>query len=422
MFSSVRHVFWVSKWTGGTDRSRVGQAFQPDVRLESLTYRLLYSAVPLSVSARSRHLLGSAWDLQLRLGVSLFVCALFTSALVVAQVPGTETLPVGGTTQNKVEEKVATTPDKLKSGGQDVKAKAPMVKRPVRVEQADAVAARALAADRQRQNAINQYSTRGRPFVRAELIFVRHICPMSQEALRQISRDADQVLTDVVTKMVDVRLQRRITVRKGTAAVANSDGAKLLQDGLTAVMKKHLSPEQWSHYQAELDKRQTSRKPIAVRYLVDALDRDLYLSDQQRARLTESLSAHWDDGWDTYLESILQGNQFYPINIDLVVLPVLSEAQREVWRGSQRRSLTWFFGGNLGPFAQDNDALEEELGEVKKADPRKAEMEGRVMIEAIVQDLEIQGVVEEGLPIRVRKAEMKKIESKKAETKKAIGK
>ena len=67
-------------------------------------------------------------------------------------------------------------------------------------------------------------------------------------------------------------------------------------------MKKDLSPEQWSRYQAELDKRLASRKQIAVHYLVEALDRDLYLSDQQRTRLTESLSSQWDDSWYIYLE------------------------------------------------------------------------------------------------------------------------
>ncbi|MFI5459486.1 MAG: hypothetical protein ACHRXM_29015 [Isosphaerales bacterium] len=391
MFSSVRRTFWVS-----------------------------------CISARSRHLLDSARDLQLRLGVSVFVCALFTSALVVAQVPGTGTVPVGSSTRTAVQEKVATTPDKKEGGRQDVKGKAPIATLPARGNQADAVAARALAADRRRQNMIKQYTTMGRPFVRAELIFVRHICRMSQEKLRQISREAGDVLSDVVTKMVDARLQPTMSVRNRRSVALNPYNGKVLQDGLTAVMKKHLSAEQWSRYQAELDKRYANRKQVAVRYFVDALDRDLYLSDVQRATLTDSLSAHWDDGWNVYLEYLLQGNHFYPFNIDHLVLPILSEAQKTAWQGSQKVNLDSVFGGILGPFAQDNDALEEELGEVKKADPRNAEterrrmeMEGRLMIEARVGEI-IEREVEARQRVEVREAEMKKIESKKAETKKGV--
>jgi len=264
----------------------------------------------------------------------------------------------------------------------------------------------------------------GSPFVRAELIFVRHVCPMSEEKLRQISREADRVLWDVVTKIVDVRPQGRIVIQNGKEAAANSDGTRLLQDGLRAVMKEHLSPEQWSHYQAELDKRLVSRKPIAVRYLVDALDRDLYLSDQQRARLTESLSAHWDDGWDLYLGNMLQGNQLYPMTMDPFVLPVLSDVQKKVWQGCHRAPVGGLlFGGNLGGFAQDDDALEEELGEARKAKPRTAEMERQLMMDHRIFELnEAVRAAQVQQRLDIRKAEMRKIESKKAETKKPVAK
>ena len=56
------------------------------------------------------------------------------------------------------------------------------------------------------------------------------------------------------------------------------DGLTLLHEGLASVMKNDLTPEQFSHYQAEVEKRDANRKQSAVRFLVDALDRDLYLT------------------------------------------------------------------------------------------------------------------------------------------------
>ncbi len=59
---------------------------------------------------------------------------------------------------------------------------------------------------------------------------------------------------------------------------------------LDSVMKNDLTPEQFARYRAEVEKREAFQKQAAVRYLVDAIDRDLYLSDEQRLKLAESLS------------------------------------------------------------------------------------------------------------------------------------
>ena len=109
----------------------------------------------------------------------------------------------------------------------------------------------------------------------------------------------------------------------------------------------------------------------AVRYLVDAIDRDLFLSDQQRLQLTESLSSHWDQSWSTTLEYRLYGNQFYPTGFDPYVTPFLDANQKKAWQGHQSMAIGGFFG-MVGGFVNDNDALEVELGEVRKAEPARA--------------------------------------------------
>jgi len=374
--------------------------------------------VRLRASARNPAL--RAGSLKFRVAVSGFICALFTSALVLAQVPKAAAPPTGTTVEQDVA-KVGTKTAKAepvppqKAGAKGAAGKTVPLKMRVQAAAVQKAAVMNVAANR--DNLIQQWTTQARPLVRAELIFVRNICKLDREKFRQINRDADRVLQEVVTKMADGQLQPRVNVRAAQRGQANPDGGKLLQDGLAALMKKDLSPEQWSRYQPELDKRLASRKKIAVHYLVEALDRDLYLSDQQRARLTESLSSQWDDGWYVYLEYVLYGNQFFPMNIDPVVTPVLTYTQKKVWQGTQRVGGFWGFGGMGGGFTNDQDALEEELGEVKKADPLNPAIRRGVFMKAAMIG-EAGGMQ----PVEVRKVESKKVEGKKAETKKAVAK
>jgi len=350
----------------------------------------------------------------MHVAVSGFVCALFTCALVVAQVPKAAAPPAGATVEQKVEKVGAIIAKPALKQKADVQREAVPFPPPKRVTKAqNQVQVRAMAVAANREPLIQQFTTQGRPMVRAELIFVRYICKLDQEKFRQVNRDAGEVLKDVASKMADGQLQPRVFVVGGQRGTANPDAGKLLLDGLAAVMKKDLAPEQWSRYRAELDKRLASRKQIAIRYLLDALDRDLYLSDQQRAKLTDALSSHWDDGWSIYLEYMLQGNQFYPMGIDPLVAPVLSDTQKKVWQGFQRVGGFWGFGGMSGGFMNDQDALEEELGEARKAEPANRAMQrGAFMKAMVIQDARaIQ-------PVEVRKVEIKKIEGKKPETKK----
>jgi hypothetical protein len=366
----------------------------------------------------------------LRLVASGVVCLLFTSALVLAQVPEppTPVIPPTPTAVKRQVEKIdVTTRVKKKAdvpaAGAKAKgepAKGALLKAAVKGKGV------AKVAPGNREPLVQQFTTQGRPSVRAELIFVRKVCQLKTEELRKIKSDADLVLTEVVTKLVDAQLTPRARAIPRGQSTSTPDANKLLEDGLATVMKKNLSPEQWSRYQSEREKRTANRKQAAIRFLLDAIDRDLYLSDQQRTRLRELLSSHWDDGWALYLDYVLYGNQFYPQTIDPFVTPILSAAQKKVWQGAQKAGNFWGFGGVWGGFVNDNDALEEELGEVPQGRPQNGiqvrpqnAMNGQMMKAVILGG---------GRPaIDIRKVEMKKSDvmkavERKAETKKAQGK
>jgi hypothetical protein len=226
---------------------------------------------------------------------------------------------------------------------------------------------------------IQQFSNQARPLLRAELIFARKVCQLNQEELRRVNQDAQKMLDEVVTNLVDAQFQPRARVKVGgqmggmpggaglARAVNNLDAQQLLEDGVARVMKKNLTASQWSLYETERQKRDENRKRMTIRYFIDAIDRELYLSPEQCEKLEGSLQSNWDRGWTIYLENHLYGNRFYPMTIDVLVIPILTEAQKKVWQGVQRVAMNWGFAGMLGGFANDTDGLEVELGEPVRA-------------------------------------------------------
>ena len=283
------------------------------------------------------------------------VCVIFTSSLVLAQAPAKpqSTMPDAKPTEIKQGTKVELKGTTVIRKGQGQKA---------------VIAGRAANLEHFVQQNIRQ----GRSSVRAELIFVRKVCALEKEQLRRINQDAEKALKDAATKWAENQQQPRVRnpAKGADGRIAQStDGIKALQEELALVMKKNLTPEQFSRYEAEIEKRNVSRRRSALHYLIDAIDRDLFLSDLQRVKLTESLVLHWDDSWCTSLEYVLYGNQFYPLGADPYVVPILNDAQKRIWQGTQKVGANWGFGSVMGNFMNDNDALEEELGVEKKIEP-----------------------------------------------------
>ena len=291
--------------------------------------------------------------------VSGTVGVVVSSALVIAQVPKAQ---LGGVTTTVTVEVVRRDAGKE---AQKVEAQPPTATPKPAVRRVDG---KMLARPANLENQVQQYMRQARPIVRAELIFVRNICELDLEHFRRISHDAEAAFKEVAKTFVETQRRGRVRV-PGVLTSPAIDGLALLHEGLTSVMKKDLTSEQFTHYQHEVEKRDANRKQSAVRFLVDAIDRDLYLSGQQRLKLTESLLAHWDQNWSMSLEYLLYGNQFYPLGIDAYVTPYLDAAQRNIWQGTQKVGGIGGIGGVLGNFMNDNDALEVELGEAIKPEP-----------------------------------------------------
>jgi hypothetical protein len=153
---------------------------------------------------------------------------------------------------------------------------------------------------------------------------------------------------------------------------SNRDATTQLQERLATVIKKHLSPKETALYEAEIDKRNASRKEAALSFLLDALDRDLVLSSKQREKLRESLCSHWEDSWYLFIEYHLYGKEFYETALESSVVPVLNENQKKIWQGLPKVQGLWGFGVNTTVGAADNDDLFADFGLAEKAQPKPA--------------------------------------------------
>ncbi len=63
----------------------------------------------------------------------------------------------------------------------------------------------------------------------------------------------------------------------------------------------------------------------------------------QRDKIADSLTKHWDDSWGQSIEMFMYDYQYLPPIADNLVAPFLNEAQKKIWRGTQKVQM--FFGG-----------------------------------------------------------------------------
>jgi hypothetical protein len=312
-----------------------------------------------TVSFLSASVLSLRAALPSRIAVSGIVCGLLTGAIVFGQDPKAAPAPAKPELKTLKKEPAAKVLKEAKTRVAAVKGVA--------------IQAGVVNVNLNMNPMIQQFAQQGRPIVRGELLFVRHVCSLPAEQLRAISRETDLALNDVAKKMLDGQ-QQGIRIRQPGQANTHPDPVRMLQDELALVIKKHLSPEQHALYRSEFEKRSANRKQAALGFLVDVLDRELVLSKDQREKVMESLTANWDDGWCIYMEYLLSGNQFYPSELGRYVTPLLNDNQKKVWQGVQKvQGGFWGFGNILGGgMINDGDPLLAELGLEEKAAPQPA--------------------------------------------------
>jgi hypothetical protein len=193
-----------------------------------------------------------------------------------------------------------------------------------------------------------------RPLLRSEVHFIRTVCALNDEQTKLIGREGEKALREAAKEWAVLRMAPR----------HNRDWnnpQRIIEERLAQAVAAHLAPEQAERYRAEAAARAAYRKEVAIRSIVASFDKELSLSPEQCKSLAEAIEAHWNDDWTQSLDWILHVERYLPKLPDSVVGPVLSDAQKEVYRGkSQDLNFLEFIGVVAGierqPWEEDEPA------------------------------------------------------------------
>jgi hypothetical protein len=171
---------------------------------------------------------------------------------------------------------------------------------------------------------------------RMELHFMRLVTGPTRQQYEKIAADSEPATKEALQKLVGAMVGR---------AADQSDPRTLIADAIAKSVRETLSPEQAARYQKELDLRAAAHKRLVVMNLVAMTDRVLVLRPDQREQLEKILADNWNESWNQ-TQMLTYGGQYFPQMPDAKINPILSDAQRAVWRAIPKANIR--FGVNFG--------------------------------------------------------------------------
>jgi hypothetical protein len=186
------------------------------------------------------------------------------------------------------------------------------------------------------QQVEQSYGPQIRQVCRTELHFMRLVTQPTKPQFEKVAADGEASLKTIIREIA-------LAMRGNPSNV--SDPRTLIADAIAKSVRTTLSPDQAARYQKELDDRAAARKRTALLNLVGMVDNVLFLTTEQRDRLGEILASNWDDSWN-HAQWLTISGQYFPSMPDAKILPILSAAQQNVWRGIQKGNVR--FGFSLG--------------------------------------------------------------------------
>lgn len=227
----------------------------------------------------------------------------------------------------------------------------------------------ALQVDPQMVNLEAQLLSLYMPLLTAELSFIHRVCGLNLEQRQQIKAASDKCLKAAVRKaamMQNAMMQGRFAAGAQSTA---SDPSELLHQALAKVMKETLQPKQQAAYDREMAQRKEHRRRVAIENAVALIDEHLVLAIDQRTKLMESLDQNWQASWMQSAEMLMNNNQYLPNIPDQLVVPALTETQKQVWKTTPKQNFIIFggIGGMQHAEAVDDFPLVEANAEGKEA-------------------------------------------------------
>jgi hypothetical protein len=234
-----------------------------------------------------------------------------------------------------------------------------------------------------------------RPMLSGHMNLLKQSAQPSDEQTKKIQQRGKQALKVSVTAMVEWQKKMQ-TGRWNPQTDKQPDPQGIFNQEIIKLTREELSPEQFQRLEAAMQRREASRKRAAILCIVAKMDHDLYLSREQRDKMTEVLDKNWNPSWHRNLQFYLHDNgSNYPNIPNEPLAAVLTERQRQVWAQFPKVDLSnWGWGGFLAGM----------VGNVEPEEPNENDKE--------------EGAAKEQRQEEKRKEEKRKEEQRKEETQK----
>ena len=238
------------------------------------------------------------------------------------------------------------------AAGNDAKAKAkPRRARQATADEVLAVAAE-LAVNPANQNPIQQQiRAHLEPMLKVELSFVNRAAALNDDERRALTAASvkwlDEFVVDFAKHQDRNQQQMWLQGMQGLVIVGNhaeEDPRESMQRGVSEAAAATLPKEKVAAYEKQCAVRDEFDRDVSIAKLVQQIDDKVILSREQRAKLAESLTKHWDKSWAPQLEAFLVGNNMWISFPDQWVLPELTDSQRAVIRQLNRNRGQMFRG------------------------------------------------------------------------------
>ena len=219
------------------------------------------------------------------------------------------------------------------------------------------------AAAQQLEVQAKQYEQALAPKMWRELEFIRRSCDLSPAQRPKIKAEG----------LASLQRAAKVFVKQRTQAAQDDPSLAIRQD-LHKFLKATLTPEQLAAYEQQIARRAAAAKKLTIQIVVAQLDGSLYLTAEQRDKISQSLAKDWQEKWEQWSSVMQHGDNYFPMIPDQLLLPVLTEQQKRVWSGAQKLNPSFWGGGRRAP--NDDvwwDGKDENAPEKKDGDSAREE-------------------------------------------------
>lgn len=187
---------------------------------------------------------------------------------------------------------------------------------------------RAVAVPKIDDETAQQLLLQYRPLLTAELELLRQTCDLAPEQRPKIKAAAEASVKQIVL--------HGGKVPEMNGFVDADAGSTLVRASLRKALAEALSPEQAASYARRLEKRTVRRKRAAIQLTVARLDAVLYLTPEQRDKISNGLTGSWQESWEGWLSMMDMPGNCLPDAPDNCIVPHLSAEQAAVFGGMEK--------------------------------------------------------------------------------------